>query len=341
MANDSIEVTKSFRLKPFDSRRLQSLCGHLDENIQQIESRLGVIIINRGDAFQVKGTDSSVEKTINTINSLYKKTETQQHIDATDVHLMLQDVGNVKNNQQIPKVSQQDFQNAQNTINLKRAQIIPRNQKQREYINTIFNYDINFSIGAAGTGKTFLAVAAAVYALEQHRVQRIILVRPVVEAGEKLGFLPGDLAQKVDPYLRPIYDALFDTLGVEQTQKLLDNKVIELAPLAYMRGRTLDNAFIILDEAQNTTILQMKMFLTRLGLNSTAVITGDISQVDLPKGVISGLRHAAEVLKNIPTISFTYFDKKDVVRHPLVQDIIEAYEKFEKDSVYESVFQKK
>ncbi|MCL4118929.1 UNVERIFIED_CONTAM: hypothetical protein GTU68_034680 [Idotea baltica] len=207
--------------------------------------------------------------------------------------------------------------------------IRPRGPNQKKYVRAIINNDINFGIGPAGTGKTFLAVACAVDALEREKVRRILLVRPAVEAGEKLGFLPGDLSQKIDPYLRPLYDALYEMLGFEQVTRLIEKQVIEVAPLAYMRGRTLNNSFIILDESQNTTLEQMKMFLTRIGFGSTAVITGDITQVDLPRGARSGLAHIIEVLHDIPGISFNHFDSKDVVRHPLVQRIIEAYERFE------------
>jgi phosphate starvation-inducible PhoH-like protein len=214
-------------------------------------------------------------------------------------------------------------------IKTKRGVIKPRNPNQSQYVSNIINHDISFGVGPAGTGKTYLAVACAVEALERQEVRRILLTRPAVEAGEKLGFLPGDLSQKVDPYLRPLYDALFEMLGFEKVEKLIERSVIEVAPLAYMRGRTLNDAFIILDEAQNTTVEQMKMFLTRIGFNSQAVITGDITQVDLPRGVRSGLRHSIEVLKDVNDISFNFFSANDVVRHPVVGRIVMAYEEYE------------
>ncbi|MEE4461679.1 PhoH family protein, partial [Azotobacter chroococcum] len=214
-------------------------------------------------------------------------------------------------------------------LRTRKGLVRPRGANQQRYVKAILDNDINFGIGPAGTGKTYLAVACAVDALEREQVRRILLVRPAVEAGEKLGFLPGDLAQKIDPYLRPLYDALYEMLGFEQVAKLIEKQVIEIAPLAYMRGRTLNNSFIILDESQNTTLEQMKMFLTRIGFGSTAVITGDVTQVDLPRGTKSGLAHVIEVLRDVPGISFTHFQPKDVVRHPLVQRIVEAYERFE------------
>jgi len=207
--------------------------------------------------------------------------------------------------------------------------ITPRGEHQKRYLSNILKYDLNFGIGPAGTGKTYLAVACAVQALEQETVSRLVLVRPAVEAGERLGFLPGDMTQKVDPYLRPLYDALYEMLGIDRVAKLIERNVIEIAPLAFMRGRTLNDAFVILDEAQNTTVEQMKMFLTRIGFGSTAVVTGDITQIDLPKGVKSGLCHVMDVLKNVQGIGFTYFDARDVVRHPLVKKILHAYQRFE------------
>ena len=221
------------------------------------------------------------------------------------------------------------FRSPNITLRTRKGNIRPRGANQQRYVKAILDNDINFGIGPAGTGKTYLAVAAAVDALEREQVRRILLVRPAVEAGEKLGFLPGDLAQKIDPYLRPLYDALYEMLGFETVARLIEKQVIEIAPLAYMRGRTLNNSFIILDESQNTTLEQMKMFLTRIGFGSTAVITGDVTQVDLPRGTKSGLAHVIKVLKDVPGISFTHFQPKDVVRHPLVQRIVEAYERFE------------
>jgi phosphate starvation-inducible PhoH-like protein len=258
------------------------------------------------------------------LKGLYEETTAQQ-LTARRVHLFLQEAGieerleDSKNDNSLQKV----------TIKTKKGVIKGRGFNQQRYLQNVVTHDISFGVGPAGTGKTYLAVACAVEALEQEKVSRIVLARPAVEAGERLGFLPGDLAQKVDPYLRPLYDALYEMLGFERVVKLVERDVIEVAPLAYMRGRTLNESFIILDEAQNTTIEQMKMFLTRIGFGSTAVITGDVTQIDLPRNSLSGLRHVIEVLKGVEGISFTFFQAKDVVRHPLVQKVVQAYEKFE------------
>ncbi|MBS0289224.1 MAG: PhoH family protein [Proteobacteria bacterium] len=310
-----------------------SLCGRVDEHLRQIEQRLGVEISNRGNSFQITGSKEAVHITHNLINKLYAQTAQGQELTPALVHLSLQESYQMleKNNSQNIKPILQDNSalNTDFTIKTKNRVIKAHSKNQRLYIDRILKHDLNFGIGPAGTGKTYLAVALAVNALETEQVRRILLVRPAVEAGERLGFLPGDLSQKIDPYLRPLYDALYEMLGFERVSKLIERNIIELAPLAYMRGRTLNDAFIILDESQNTTREQMKMFLTRLGFGSRAVITGDITQIDLPNGIKSGLKHAMSVLNEIPEIGFTYFDVKDVVRHPLVQRVVQAYEHYE------------
>ena len=296
---------------PFDNRRLLSLCGQLDENIHLIEERLEIKISNRGNKFLLTGIQPNVEVAVTVLKDLYTQTEQTDELTPNEVHLSLQNA-NSTNKKEKPSASDKKAPREDpHAIKTPKKKIIARNEGQREYINSIMKHDINFGIGPAGTGKTFIAVACAVAALESKQVNRIILIRPIVEAGERLGFLPGDIAQKIDPYLRPLYDALYDTLGFEKVSKLLDRQIIEIAPLAYMRGRTLSDAYIILDESQNTTIEQMKMFLTRIGFGSKAILTGDISQVDLPKGKLSGLKHAINVLKDVNTIGFSYFSKKD------------------------------
>ncbi|MBS0287078.1 MAG: PhoH family protein [Proteobacteria bacterium] len=313
-----------------------SLCGHVDEHLRQIERRLGVEISNRGNTFQIMGTKEAVHLTHNLINNLYAQTENGTELTPSIVHLSLQEsvqmLEKSKSHQIQTSYLDEMIPGSELTVKTRHGLIKPHSKNQYHYLKSIASHDINFGIGPAGTGKTYLAVAMAVKALESERVRRIVLVRPAVEAGERLGFLPGDLSQKIDPYLRPLYDALYEMLGFEKVSKLMDRNIIELAPLAYMRGRTLNDAFIILDESQNTTREQMKMFLTRLGFGSTAVITGDITQVDLPKGTVCGLNHAISVLKDIPEMSFTFFDATDVVRHPLVQRVVEAYERYENSS---------
>lgn len=308
-------------LEPADNERLANLCGPLDEHLRQMERRLGVEINNRGNTFQVIGTPESVELTERVIKDLYESTR-DEVLSPERVHLFLQESGL---DEEPAGDTEQDI-----TIKTKRGVIRGRSPNQRLYMKNILTHDICFGVGPAGTGKTYLAVACAVAALEQDRARRLVLVRPAVEAGERLGFLPGDLVQKVDPYLRPLYDALFEMLGFERVAKYIERNVIEVAPLAFMRGRTLNEAFVILDEAQNTTTEQMKMFLTRIGFNSTAVITGDITQIDLPRGKKSGLRHVIDILKEEEGISFTFFNSRDVVRHPLVAKILNAYERHEK-----------
>ncbi|QNH07574.1 PhoH family protein [Pseudomonas sp. B11D7D] len=315
--NASLEPHR-FTLEPFEARRFANLCGQFDEHLRLIEERLGLEIRNRGNQFEMLGSVDKTQAAEQLLRKLYRETKATE-LSPDLVHLYLQESGveELVNPSNLPQV----------TLRTKKGVIKPRGANQQLYVKAILDNDINFGIGPAGTGKTYLAVACAVDALEREQVRRILLVRPAVEAGEKLGFLPGDLAQKIDPYLRPLYDALYEMLGFEYVAKLIEKQVIEIAPLAYMRGRTLNNSFIILDESQNTTVEQMKMFLTRIGFGSTAVITGDITQVDLPRGTKSGLAHVIEVLRDIPGISFTHFKPKDVVRHPLVQRIVEAYER--------------
>lgn len=310
-------------LEPADNNRLANLCGPLDKNLRHIERRMGVEINNRGNAFRIIGANKSVDITEHILQSLYEMTATEM-LSPEKVHLHLQDAS----------VDQEveEEEDAESEIKTRRGVIRGRSPNQRHYLRNITNHDVSFGIGPAGTGKTYLAVACAVAALEQDHVRRIVLVRPAVEAGENLGFLPGDLAQKIDPYLRPLYDALYEMVGFERVAKYIERNVIEVAPLAFMRGRTLNEAFIILDEAQNTTVEQMKMFLTRIGFASTAVITGDITQIDLPRGKDSGLRHVIDILKEEDDISFTFFKSRDIVRHPLVAKILNAYERHEQDN---------
>ncbi len=307
---------RDFTLDPEDTERLANLAGPFDGHLRQIELRLGVEIANRGNVFRVTGPDEAVVRAEKLLRSLYAESA-EETFDDHAINLRLSAAVDGRDQEIVP----QDV-----AIRVKRGTIRGRGPNQAKYLHAIATHDINFGVGPAGTGKTFLAVAMAVEALNESRVQRLILVRPAVEAGEKLGFLPGDLTQKVDPYLRPLYDALYEMLGVEKVIKLLEKNVIEIAPLAYMRGRTLNDAFVILDEAQNTTIEQMKMFLTRLGFGSTAVVTGDLTQIDLPKHVRSGLRDAVDVLHNVEGVSFTFFESRDVVRHPLVARIVNAYD---------------
>ena len=306
-----------FTLEPADNTRLASLCGRLDEHIHQIEGHMGVAIANRGNVFRISGESGLARTTENLIKELYAITSMNKFLSAASVRQALQEA-----DARLPSVDD----DSETVLRTPKCVVKARTANQRDYIRNILTHDINFGIGPAGTGKTYLAVACAVDALERDEVSRIILVRPAVEAGERLGFLPGDLEQKVDPYLRPLYDALYEMLGFERVARLMEKHAIELAPLAYMRGRTLNDSFILLDEAQNTTTEQMKMFLTRLGFGAKAVITGDITQVDLPKSQKSGLKEAGEVLTDIKGISFMHFSPQDVVRNPLVQKIVEAYE---------------
>ena len=313
-------VSSTFVLDSAENERLANLVGQFDEHIRLIERRLGVEINQRGNEFTVVGVAASIGLGEQIIRGLYALTE-RKSLGSVDVHLQLQDseLTSLSKNDEIVDV----------IVRTRRATVKARGTNQKTYIENIRGHDISFGVGPAGTGKTYLAVACAVAALESEQVRRLCLVRPAVEAGERLGFLPGDMAQKVDPYLRPLYDALYEMLGFERVAKLIDRNVIEVAPLAFMRGRTLNESFIILDEAQNTTIEQMKMFLTRIGFGSRAVITGDITQVDLPRGKMSGLRHAIDIVQPINDISFTFFRTADVVRHSLVGRILDAYEAHE------------
>ncbi|MBX3706238.1 MAG: PhoH family protein [Pseudomonadales bacterium] len=334
-------MTTTVTLVPDDSQRLAALCGPFDQNLKHLERRLGVHIRNRGNVFQVTGPEPRLKAASALLNQLYRQTVGREVIEPDEVHLLLQEAG-------VDALLAREAQPADGKgpagatgsprpgaadgeviVRTGRKTVMPRGANQSSYVQAIRSHDINFGIGPAGTGKTYLAVACAVEALESQRVSRILLVRPAVEAGEKLGFLPGDLAQKIDPYLRPLYDALYEMMGVERVNKYIERNVIEVAPLAYMRGRTLNNAFIILDESQNTTVEQMKMFLTRIGFGSTAVITGDITQIDLPRGQKSGLVNVRHVLAGVEGIQFTHFSSRDVVRHPLVQKIVEAYAAFQ------------
>lgn len=321
-SNTALE-SQTLSLEPEDNERLANLCGPFDEHLREVELRVGVEIANRGNLFRVSGSAAAVRAAVKVLRALYERAA-EEVLTATGVHLLIRELEADRPNEEAAAQAQEVV------IRTKRGVVKGRGANQIRYLHAVATHDINFGIGPAGTGKTYLAVASAVEALETNKVQRLLLVRPAVEAGEKLGFLPGDLTQKVDPYLRPLYDALYEMLGVEKVMRLLERNVIEIAPLAFMRGRTLNDSFVILDEAQNTTLEQMKMFLTRIGFGSTAVITGDVTQIDLPRKDQSGLSHAIRVLKNVDGISFTFFQSQDVVRHPLVARIVRAYEAFER-----------
>ena len=325
------ELTRhDFTLDPDDNERLANLNGPFDEHLRQIELRLGVEIANRGNVFRVSGAEHAVKLADRVLRDLYDTTE-KETLTKSQIALRLSESG-------IDALDEKSAEGAQEVaVKVKRGTVRGRGPNQSKYLHAIARHDISFGIGPAGTGKTYLAVAMAVDALNENRVQRVLLVRPAVEAGEKLGFLPGDLSQKVDPYLRPLYDALYEMMGIDKVTRLIERNVIEIAPLAYMRGRTLNDSFVILDEAQNTTTEQMKMFLTRIGFGSVAVVTGDVTQIDLPKHVKSGLRDAIEVLRDVEGISFTFFTARDVVRHPLVQRIVRAYESRDQSGNAESL----
>jgi phosphate starvation-inducible PhoH-like protein len=301
-------------LAPDDPRRLANLCGQFDEHLRQIERQLGIAIKNRGNHFELAGPEAAIERGSRVLEDLFEMTETED-LDPERVHIAL------------AEHARNDATGGGDglVINTRRRVVRARGPNQIAYTRAMRERDLTFGIGPAGTGKTYLAVAAAVEALAGEVVRRIVLVRPAVEAGERLGFLPGDMSQKVDPYLRPMYDALYEMMGFDRVARLIERHVIEIAPLAFMRGRTLNESFVILDEAQNTTPEQMKMFLTRIGFGSRAVVTGDVTQTDLPRGKESGLKHVGRVLRDVEGIAFVYFTAADVVRHPLVQSIVAAY----------------
>jgi phosphate starvation-inducible PhoH-like protein len=318
-------ITVDTYMEPASQARLISLCGPFNDNLKHIERRMGVEILYKDNLFQVIGRPNVAKPVADMLRDLYIDTlpvkGQQSDLDPQVIHLAIEECRALEQDD--------DSQGKDVYIKTRKGVIKPRNPNQRDYVANIMAHDICFGVGPAGTGKTYLAVACAVDALERQQVKRILLTRPAVEAGEKLGFLPGDLSQKVDPYLRPLYDALFEMLGFEKVERLIEKNIIEIAPLAYMRGRTLNDAFIILDESQNTTSEQMKMFLTRIGFNSKAIITGDITQVDLPRHVTCGLRQAIEVLGDVETISFNFFQSRDIVRHPVVASVVNAYQSYE------------
>jgi phosphate starvation-inducible PhoH-like protein len=309
-------ASREFDLEPADNTRLANLCGPLDENLHLVEARLGVQIRRRGASFRVRGGRAAAAEDV--VRDLFAATPREQ-ITLERVHLSLRDTHDEPG--AVPAEARDE-----GSVRTARGAIRARGRNQKQYLESIRSRDLTFGIGPAGTGKTYLAVACAVEALQADKIRRIILVRPAVEAGERLGFLPGDLTQKVDPYLRPMYDALYEMLGFDRVARFIERNVIEVAPLAFMRGRSLNDSFIILDEAQNTTVEQMKMFLTRIGFGSKAVVTGDVTQTDLPSGKLSGLRHVIDVLRPVDAIGFCFFEAQDVVRHPLVQRIVQAYE---------------
>jgi phosphate starvation-inducible PhoH-like protein len=312
----------ALELEPADTLRLANLCGQFDEHLKQIESRLGVEIFCRGNLFTLQGPERTCRAASRLLQGLYRLSATEVLTpEVINLHLQESGIDELGGEQGQPNIDDEV------SVKTKRGIIRGRGPNQRNYLKNIMRHAINFGVGPAGTGKTYLAVACAVAALQDDRVQRIVLVRPAVEAGERLGFLPGDMAQKVDPYLRPLYDALYEMQGFERVATLIERNVIEVAPLAFMRGRTLNDAFVILDEAQNTTREQMKMFLTRIGFGSTAVVTGDVTQIDLPSKSMSGLKHALRILDDVKGVSFSYFSARDVVRHPMVQHIVEAYDR--------------
>ena len=316
---------KNISLKPSNAERIALFVGELNGNLKLIEKSFSVKILHKGDEVKITGNEKDIKHASDAILDLYNRTKKNIEISKEAVHLTIQSHLNLSLSKKVDSID------TEIQIRTPKKIIRPRGINQQSYIKNINKYEINFGIGDAGTGKTYIAVAAAIEALLSDKVQRIVLIRPAVEAGEKLGFLPGDLSQKVDPYLRPLYDGLYEMLEIEKTTKLIEKEVIEVAPLAYLRGRTLNNSFIIMDESQNTTVEQMKMVLTRIGFGSQAVINGDLTQVDLPKHITSGLEHVIHVLKDTNGIGITRFSSNDVVRHPLVRKIIDAYKKFEQN----------
>jgi phosphate starvation-inducible protein PhoH and related proteins len=313
-------VSREVLLAPADNVRLVELCGPLDEHLHLIEARLGVEVRRRGNRFQLVGSSPAIDRAETVLQGLYARSQ-REPVDSERVHIALQELDMNAGGAEVSASTNDELK-----VRTARGAIRARGTNQTEYLTNVRTHDLTFGIGPAGTGKTYLAVACAVEALQSEKVRRIVLVRPAVEAGERLGFLPGDLSQKVDPYLRPMYDALYEMLGFERVAKLIERNIIEVAPLAFMRGRSLNDSFVILDEAQNTTNEQMKMFLTRIGFGSKAVVTGDITQVDLPNSKQSGLRTVIDILRGVRGIAFTMFTSRDVVRHPLVQRIVQAYE---------------
>jgi phosphate starvation-inducible PhoH-like protein len=314
-----VETTREFDLVPPDNARLANLCGPIDENLRLIEDRMGVSVKRRGASFRISGQRAPAAEDL--LRDLFDSAS-REEVTLERVHLALRDSRDLPGS----LADEPGDQGIVRVVRVVRGSIRARGRNQRDYLANIHAKDLTFGVGPAGTGKTYLAVACAVEALQADKIRRIILVRPAVEAGERLGFLPGDLTQKVDPYLRPMYDALYEMLGFDRVARFIERNVIEVAPLAFMRGRSLNDSFIILDEAQNTTPEQMKMFLTRIGFGSRAVVTGDVTQTDLPAGKLSGLRHVVNVLRNTEGVAFTFFEAADVVRHPLVQRIVQAYE---------------
>ena len=319
-----MEKSLRFNLDPDDQDRINRLCGPTNSTLKQIEEALEIKISNRGSKFKVRGNSPNTSAAETVLKGLYQKLEKKTLVPPEEIHLYLREVMN--QNSSTDASSNQG--NEKITLKTPKTLVSPKGKNQQKYLEIISNKELVFGIGPAGTGKTYLAVAAAVNELITGKVEKVVVTRPAVEAGEKLGFLPGDLSQKVDPYLRPLYDALFQTLGFKETYKLIENNVIEIAPLAFMRGRTLNKSFIILDEGQNTTPEQMKMFLTRFGYGSKVIVTGDLTQIDLPKDITSGLIHALDILRELEDVGLVRFSSKDVARHSLVQKIVEAYEKF-------------
>jgi len=316
------QTLAQLKLEPANTKNLKSFVGELNGNLKILEKGFGVKIFQNGNKVSISGKEENIKKASNAIQDLYATTTQGIELSRETIQMA------INNNDDINPASILANGN-ECIIKTPKRTIKPRGRNQNDYLLNMKNFEINFGVGPAGTGKTYLAVAKAVEMLIQEQVKKIILIRPAVEAGEKLGFLPGDLSQKVDPYLRPLYDALYEMLGFEQVVRLLEKEILEVAPLAYLRGRTLNNAFIIMDESQNTTVDQMKMFLTRMGFGSYAVINGDMTQIDLPKNIESGLSHALKVLDGLEDLGFTIFSSKDVVRHPLVRKIVDAYDKFD------------
>ena len=319
-----MEKSLRFNLDPDDQDRINRLCGPTNSTLKQIEEALEIKISNRGSKFKVRGNSPNTTAAETVLKGLYQKLEKKTVVPPEEIHLYLREAMNQNSSNDI-SASERD---EKITLKTPKTMVSPKGKNQQKYLEVMSKKELVFGIGPAGTGKTYLAVAAAVNELITGRVEKVVVTRPAVEAGEKLGFLPGDLSQKIDPYLRPLYDALFQTLGFKETNKLIENNVIEIAPLAFMRGRTLNKSFIILDEGQNTTPEQMKMFLTRFGYGSKVVVTGDLTQIDLPKDIKSGLIHTLDILSELEDVGLVRFSSKDVARHSLVQKIVEAYEKF-------------